>query len=60
MSTPKIPDLKGVTVMTPLEMNEVRFDKKHTILTPEVLEGINRQASTTVSDNRNALDSLKA
>lgn len=37
MKVPEIPDIKGVAKMTPLEMNAVHFDKKHTVLTPELL-----------------------
>ena len=37
MDNPQIPDIPGIAKMTPLEMNSVHFDKKHTILTPEVL-----------------------
>lgn len=58
MLTPKIPEIKGVTVMSPLDMNEVRFDKKHTVLTPEILECINCQ-DTKASDNGDSLNSSK-
>lgn len=59
MSTVKIPDIKGVTEMTPLELNEVSFDKKHTVLTPEVLQGFNSHSATSISDNRNTLNGRK-
>ena len=32
-----IPDIPGIKKMTPLEMNAVRFDKKYTVLTPELM-----------------------
>lgn len=38
MDTLNIPDIAGMTKMSPLEMNEVHFDKKHTVITPEKLE----------------------
>ena len=37
METLKIPDVAGIKVMTPLEMNSVHFDKRHTVLTPGLL-----------------------
>lgn len=40
MNQPQIPDISGITKMSPLEMNNVRFDKKHTVLTPELLASI--------------------
>lgn len=45
----QIPDIAGVSKMTPLQMNEVRFNKKHTVLTPELLKQLdtNRLTSTT-------------
>lgn len=45
MKTPDIPRMEGVNKMTPLEMNSVRFEKKHTVLTPEVLESIKADSS---------------
>lgn len=36
------PQLKSATVLTPLEMNAITFDKKHTVLTPGVLAGKKR------------------
>lgn len=38
MDTPTLPDLKGIVKMTPLEMNDVHFDKKHTVISPEELD----------------------
>lgn len=34
----EIPNKPGVTVMTPLQMNGVHFNKKHTVLTPQTLK----------------------
>lgn len=36
----KIPDIPGIKKMTPLEMNGVRFDKRHTVLTPELMSSL--------------------
>lgn len=39
MTTDRLPDgLKSATVMTPMELNKVRFVKDHTVITPEILE----------------------
>lgn len=43
MTTPKIPNLKGITKMTPLQMNGVHFDKRHTVLTPVLLSKQKKQ-----------------
>lgn len=32
--------------MTPLQMNEVHFNKKHTVLTPELLKQLDQKAPT--------------
>lgn len=37
MTPLQIPDIKGLKKLTPLEMNSVHFDKRHTVLTPELL-----------------------
>lgn len=34
----KQPEIPGAVKMTPLELNKFRLDRKHTVLTPEVLE----------------------
>lgn len=34
-----IKDIKDTTPLTPLELNAIKLDDKHTVLTPEVLEG---------------------
>lgn len=36
----KVPEIPGIKKMTPLEMNAVRFDKKHTVLTPELMSAM--------------------
>lgn len=40
MNTPKLPSISGIRQLTPREMNNVHFDKKHTVLTPELLESL--------------------
>lgn len=47
MAEIKIPQIEGVTKMKPLEMNEVRFNKKHTVLTPELLKQLDQKANAT-------------
>lgn len=37
-----IPDIPGIKQMTPLEMNAVLFDKKHTVLTPALLDSLSQ------------------
>ena len=37
------PELKSAKPLSPLEMNAIHFDKKHTVLTPELLEKIQSQ-----------------
>lgn len=36
------PELKSARKMTPLELNNIRIGKKHTVLTPEQLEELSR------------------
>ncbi len=60
MSSPKIPQIEGITVMSPLEMNDVRFDKKHTVLTPEVLAANSKTQDGKASENRDSLNSSEA
>lgn len=43
MKNVEIPDDAAVTVMTPLQMNGVHFDKKHTVLTPELLKNVEKK-----------------
>lgn len=35
-----IPDIPGIKQMTPLEMNAVHFDKRHTVLSPALLASL--------------------
>lgn len=35
---PAIPDIQGIEVMSLLEMNSIRFNKRHTLITPETIE----------------------
>lgn len=43
MKTPETPDLEGVTQMSLMEMNNVHFSKRHTLLTPELLDSMSKQ-----------------
>ncbi len=45
MKTPDIPTLPGITKMTALDLNAIRIEKRHTILTPELLEKIRPQTN---------------
>lgn len=45
MKTPELPGISGVKPMSPLEMNDVRFNRRHTVLTPELLASL-RTAAT--------------
>lgn len=40
METPELPPIQGIKQMSPLEMNTVHFEKRHTVLTPQVLESM--------------------
>lgn len=40
MKAPVIPDLPGITKMSALDMNGVHFDKRHTVLTPDLLASL--------------------
>lgn len=40
MTQPRIPEMEGVTKMSPLDINSVLFNKRHTVLTPEVWAGM--------------------
>lgn len=55
MTTPQIPDIAGIEKMSALDMNSVRFDKRHTVLTPQVLESL-RPSTTTTTDRQPAPD----
>lgn len=43
MKPMEVPALKGVTKMTPLQMNNVRFNKKHTVITPQLLAQLDQR-----------------
>lgn len=51
----QLPNLPGISKMTPLQMNEVRFNKQHTVLTPELLKQLDakRQTPSTNQDSSN-------
>lgn len=40
MKTPEIPKINGVKQLTPRQMNNVHLDKRHTVLTPGLLESM--------------------
>lgn len=40
MTPPVIPDIPGITKMSALDMNGVHFNKRHTVLTPELLASL--------------------
>lgn len=45
MNTPPLPDIPGVQQLTPLEMNSLHFDKRHTVLSPQVLGQLKKPQS---------------
>lgn len=49
---PQMPPIDGTKVMAPLEMNAVRFNKQHTVLTPDRLRTLasDPQSSDTKTD----------
>lgn len=59
MSNPKIPDIQGITRLTPLEMNAVHFDKRHTVLSPDILSGLANAKKATKLKDRNAVNDGK-
>lgn len=42
-----LPDIPGIEQMTALQMNGVHFDKRHTVLTPEILESLGTNPSAS-------------
>lgn len=40
------PEIPSARVLTPLELNKIRFSDKHTVLTPDILEEKTRQGVT--------------
>lgn len=40
MTSPIIPEIEGLKQLTPLEMNSVHFNKRHTVLTPQLMGGL--------------------
>lgn len=46
MTPPNIPNIEGLKTLTPLEMNSVHFDKRHTVLTPELLESMRNSSDS--------------
>lgn len=41
MNIPELPNVDGLREMSPLEMNNVHFDKLHRVLTPTLLSHLN-------------------
>lgn len=39
----EITDIKDATPMKPLELNAIKLNDKHTVLTPEILEKLSGQ-----------------
>lgn len=50
MKTPEMPATNGVSQMSLLEMNNVHFNKRHTVLTPEILDSL--KTHTTAAQNQ--------
>lgn len=44
MTPVKIPDIEGIAVISALEMNAVRFNRRHTVLTPARLASMRSRA----------------
>lgn len=44
-----VPDLKSAKKLTPLELNSFKCQRKHTLLTPDLLERISRSASSSAN-----------
>lgn len=47
MKTPDIPNLPGIKKMSPLDMNAIHIEKRHTVLTPDILEKMRPKAAST-------------
>lgn len=48
MASPKIPEIDGLKKLTPLEMNSVHFNKRHTVLTPQLMADMRGAKGSTV------------
>lgn len=54
MTPVKIPDIEGIVVITPLEMNAVRFNRRHTVLTPAKLAAMRARAKDSAGSEKPA------
>ena len=50
---PTLPDIDGIAIMSLLEMNNVKFDKRHTILSPELLDSLGKEAVLNKEKQKN-------
>lgn len=44
MKTLRIPDIEGVETISPLEMNNVKIEKRHTMLSPRLLASMSGES----------------
>ena len=53
MNKPKIiphPNFEHAKRLSPLELNNLRYDNRHTVITPELLEKMSERAKSQNSD----------
>lgn len=50
---PTLPDIDGISEMSLLEMNNIKFDKRHTILSPELLDSLGKKTVLNVEKEKN-------
>lgn len=48
------PDISSATEMSALDLNNIKLDAKHTVLTPEYLENLIQNGNTEADDNNQA------
>lgn len=48
---PKLPEISGITELSPLDMNGIKFNKQHTVLTPEILDSLGQHAKLPAKNN---------
>ncbi|MGM9871551.1 MAG: hypothetical protein ACI31E_07150 [Muribaculaceae bacterium] len=51
MKTLRIPDIEGVEAITPLEMNNVKIEKRHTMLSPRLLAEMRTRVTKRAADD---------
>ncbi len=49
---PTLPDIDGISEMSLLEMNNIKFDKRHTILSPELLDSLGKKTVLNVEKEK--------